>query len=226
MKMMQYKSTIEKNELNELPVETFEGNIHVIDSEEQTKEAVSYLMQQPILGFDTETRPSFVKGDAHTVALMQISDENECFLFRLNQIGIPESLIKLLRTTKVKKIGLSTKDDFRALRIIKEDLKPLNFIELQNYVPQFGIEEMSLSKIYALLFNKRISKGQRLTNWEADELSAKQQQYAALDAYATRRIYVELELQIKNGYPIKEIKPIRKTSPRKSKETHKDIPIQ
>lgn len=81
--MMQYKSTIEKNELNELPVETFEGNIHVIDSEEQTKEAVSYLMQQPILGFDTETRPSFVKGDAHTVALMQISDENECFLCNL-----------------------------------------------------------------------------------------------------------------------------------------------
>ena len=161
--------------------------------EEEAEAACSHLMKQKIVGFDTETKPSFTKGETHNVALMQISDSTNCYLFRLNQIGMPNCLAKFLKSKRVKKIGLSTKDDFRALAQIKNDLKPDNFIELQNYVTTFGIEEKSLSKIYAIVFGKRISKGQRLSNWEAEELSPKQQLYAALDAYATRKIFIELE---------------------------------
>lgn len=188
-----FKPTLSKEELNELEAETYSGNIHIVNTEEEAEEACSHLMKQKVVGFDTETRPSFTKGETHHVALMQISDATDCYLFRLNQIGMPNCVTKFLKTKKVQKIGLSTKDDFRALTQIKADLKPDNFIELQNYVTNFGIEEKSLSKIYALVFGKRISKGQRLSNWEAEELSAKQQLYAALDAYATRQIYIELE---------------------------------
>lgn len=187
-----FKALLTKEELNELETESFSGNIHIVDTEEQAIKACEYLMQQKIVGFDTETKPSFIKGEIHHVSLMQISDDINCFLFRLNQIGIPDCLTKFLRTKRVLKIGLSTKDDFRALNQLKNDIKPDNFIELQNFVTQYGIEEKSLSKIYAIIFGKRISKGQRLSNWEAEELTTKQQIYAALDAYATRRIYVEL----------------------------------
>ncbi len=188
-----FKPTLTKDELNELEAETYNGNIHIVNTEEEAKAACSNLMKQKIVGFDTETRPSFTKGETHHVALMQISDSTDCYLFRLNLIGMPKCVASFLKSKKVKKIGLSTKDDFRALSQIKEDLKPDNFIELQNYVTTFGIEEKSLSKIYAIVFGKRISKGQRLSNWEAEELSAKQQLYAALDAYATRQIFIELE---------------------------------
>ncbi len=188
-----FKPNISKEELNALEAESFWGNIHIVNTEEEAERACNYLLEQDVIGFDTETKPSFVKGESHQVALMQLSDANNCFLFRLNLIGIPNCVANLLRTNRVTKIGLSTKDDFRALSQLKKDINPDNFIELQNYVTQYGIEEKSLSKIYAIIFGKRISKGQRLSNWEAEELSPKQQLYAALDAYATRRIYAELE---------------------------------
>lgn len=188
-----FRPTLSKEELNDLEAENYQGEIRIVNTLNEAIEACLFLSQQDIVGFDTETKPSFVKGEVHKVALMQISNGPVCFLFRLNKIGIPECLADLLQSKKVLKIGLSTKDDFRALTILRKDFKAVNFIELQNFVPNFGIQEMSLSKIYAILFGKRISKGQRLSNWEADELLIKQQQYAALDAYATRRIYMELK---------------------------------
>lgn len=201
--MKSFKAKISKEELNELPIEVFKGKIHIIDTEEQATEAVEYLKQQDFIGFDTETRPTFIKGESHTVALMQLSNETDCFLFRLNTIGFTDAINQLFCEEKLLKIGLSTKDDFRALSHIKDNFNYKNFIELQSYVTQFGIEEKSLSKIYAIIFGKRIAKGQRLTNWEAEPLTEKQQKYAALDAYATRRIYKELEKHKTKGYPIK-----------------------
>ena len=115
-----------------------------------------------------------------------------CFLFRLNRIGIPEALEEFLANEKVLKIGLSLRDDFGAMRK-RTDIQPANFLDLQNYVGQFGIEDASLQKIYAILFNKKISKGQRLSNWEADVLSDAQKKYAALDAWACLKIYNQLK---------------------------------
>ena len=142
----------------------------------------------PVVGFDTETRPSFKKGQRYKISLMQISTDDTCFLFRLNHIGIPESLEKFLKSSSTLKIGLSLRDDFGAIRK-RSDIEPANFLDLQNYVGQFGIEDASLQKIYAILFQKKISKGQRLTNWEADVLTDSQKKYAALDAWACLRIY-------------------------------------
>ena len=122
---------------------------------------------------------------------MQISTDEACFLFRLNRIGIPQPLEDFMVNDKILKIGLSLRDDFGAIRK-RTDIKPANFLDLQNYVGQFGIEDASLQKIYAILFDKKISKGQRLSNWEADVLTEQQKKYAALDAWACLKIYNEL----------------------------------
>lgn len=184
--------TIDKETLSKLPAESFTGRIEIVQTEASAKKAMTFLMEQKVIGFDTETRPSFRKGDNHKVALMQLSTDNVCFLIRLNRLGLFPELKDLLESKSVIKIGLSTKDDFHVLNRLAP-VEPKGFIELQSLVKEHGIGEASLTKIYALLFGKRISKAQRLTNWEAVELTAAQQRYAALDAYACLRIFREIQ---------------------------------
>ncbi|SHF80071.1 3'-5' exonuclease [Dysgonomonas macrotermitis] len=183
--------TISKEQIAELETAVFPGRIIVIQSEAEAVKAVSYLKKFDILGFDTETRPSFTKGLIRKIALMQISTPDTCFLFRLNLIDIPECLKEILIAPDILKIGLSLKDDFAAIRK-RIQLEPQSFIELQSYVKKFGIEDNGLQRIYAILFGERISKGQRLSNWEADILTDAQQKYAALDAWACLQIYNKL----------------------------------
>lgn len=184
----QFAHTITKEEIAKLPTEAFKGRIFTILSETEANKVVDYLSGFPLVGFDTETRPSFKKGQHYKISLMQISTDDTCFLFRLNRIGIPEALARFLKSEATLKIGLSLRDDFGAIRK-RSDIELTHFLDLQGYVSQFGIEDASLQKIYAILFQKRISKTQRLTNWEADTLSEAQKKYAALDAWACLRIY-------------------------------------
>lgn len=190
--MTKYQPTIDKKLISEMPKVTFPGRIIIIYTEEDARKAVAYLNKSGVVGVDTETRPSFKKGKINAVALLQVSTHDTCFLFRLNRIGIPDFLEEFL-LNDVLKIGLSLRDDFKMLRRAnKKDPGVGNWIELQDYVGRFGIEEKSLQKIYAILFGKKISKSQRLSNWEADVLTEAQQQYAATDAWATLEIYQRL----------------------------------
>lgn len=185
-------STISKEELSVYPQEVFPGRIIVIQSESEAQKAISYLEKFDAIGFDTETRPAFRKGVSNKIALMQLSTEDTCFLFRLNIIGLPDCLTGILANPGIKKIGLSLKDDFAAIRKRNPSVL-LSFIELQSYVKFYGIEDNGLQRIYGILFGKRISKGQRLSNWEADTLSDAQKMYAAIDAWACLRIFNELK---------------------------------
>jgi ribonuclease D len=184
--------TITKEEIASLPVETFPGQIEVVETEEDANNVVDYLLQFDRIGFDTETRPSFMKGVVKSVALIQLSTPEICFLFRLNRMALfPVSLIRLLSNPEVLKIGLSLRDDFQTMgRRMK--FVPQGFFDLQNIMKLHEIEELSLQKIYAILFGKKISKSQRLTNWEAQQLTESQQKYAALDAWACLKIYEKL----------------------------------
>lgn len=186
--MDKFAINITKDELASLPVVTYPASISLIESTAEAISAIKVLSKEKIVGFDTETRPSFQKGCVHKVALMQISTADRCFLFRLNKIGICEHLKEFLENDGIQKIGLSVHDDFNALRR-SDKIEPKGFLDLQQYVKQFGITDISLQKIYAIIFGERISKSQRLTNWEADELSPSQQAYAALDAWACLKIY-------------------------------------
>lgn len=187
--MKQIKSTITKAEIAQMPIVQFPGRIFVIYTETDAAKAVAYLKSQQIVGVDTETRPSFKRGRSHKVALLQIATADTCFLFRLNQIGMPAILQDFLMGDTLK-IGLSLKDDFMMLSRRKEvHAEEGNWIELQDYVGRFGIEDRSLQKIFANLFGKKISKAQRLSNWEAESLSDSQINYAATDAWACVEIY-------------------------------------
>ena len=166
----------------------YDGHTVVINYPKDVDKAIKYLMTQSIVGFDTETRPTFKKGQVHNVCLLQIATHDECFLFRINKTGLTDSIRKFFESKNVLKVGLSIHDDFRALHKLSE-FEPAAYIELQGYVKQFDIADNSLQKIYAILFGKRISKGQRLTNWEADVLTESQQAYASLDAKACLQIY-------------------------------------
>ena len=181
--------TIPKQAMSQLPPAHFHGSeIVVIDKPENVSDAISSLLSADILGFDTETRPSFKKGQTHIVSLLQLSTREKCFLFRLNRIGLPQELKDLLENRNQLKIGLSLHDDFHNLNKLAP-VAPDGFIDLQQYVKNFKIADNSLTRIYGILFGHRISKGQRLTNWEAAELSPAQQAYAALDAMACIDIY-------------------------------------
>lgn len=183
------KNTISKAEIAQMPKVQFEGRIFVVYTEADADKAVEYLKTCRMVGVDTETRPSFRRGTTHKVALLQIASADTCFLFRLNRIGMPESLQEFLAGDTLK-IGLSLKDDFMMLRKRKDvHAEEGNWIELQDYVGRFGIDDRSLQKIYANLFGQKISKSQRLSNWEADTLTESQMKYAATDAWACVEIY-------------------------------------
>lgn len=199
---MNFSKSITKEEIAILPVEEFKGRIITIQSLSEVEKAIRFLSEVQIVGFDTETKPSFKKGTSHKVALMQISTEDTCFLFRLNCTGMPECLINFLTNKDIQKIGLSLRDDFSSLRR-RISLEPAGFFDLQNYVGKFGIENVSLQKIYAILFKKKISKSQRLTNWEADVLSDAQKKYASLDAWACLKIYNLLQQEELSSSPEK-----------------------
>jgi ribonuclease D len=189
--MTTIKETIDKETIREMPKALFKGEIQVVSTETEVADAVSDLMRFHVVGIDSETRPSFVKGQLHKVALLQVASDERCYLFRLNLTGLTPALVALLESPDVTKVGLSLHDDFLMLHK-RAEFTQQACIDLQDYVHDFGIHEKSLQKIYAILFGRRISKSQRLSNWEAGTLTDSQQRYAATDAWACLHIYHHL----------------------------------
>lgn len=183
--------SITKEALAELPAVTYPGGINavtVVDTASKARIALRELGKCDHIGFDTETRPSFKRGHVNKVALLQLSTGEHCFLFRLNRPGIFDMVRPLLENPDIIKVGLSVHDDYNALRR-RGDLNPAGFLDLQDYCRTFHIDDISLQKIYAIVFGERISKTQRLTNWEAETLNEPQQIYAAIDAWACLKLY-------------------------------------
>lgn len=194
----------DKHAIADLPRVVFQGEIRVVDSLEDVDAAVDYLLAQEILGVDTETRPSFKKGVSYEVGLLQVSSLDICYLFRLNKIGMPEGIIRLLTDVTVPKVGLSWHDDLRQLHR-RAEFEPGLFVDIQEIAKDFGVNDMSLQKLYANLFRQKISKAQRLSNWDASELRDSQKLYAATDAWACIMLYKEfLALKVSCDYEILE----------------------
>lgn len=193
---MTYKESITKEELEELPLIYFEGEINIYTSKKGVDEAVKYLSKFPFLGFDTETRPSFKKGQINNVALLQLSTNDKAFLFRLNQFDLPNSLLKLLSNPSVVKAGAAIRDDIKTLQENRY-FEPGGFVELQDEAKDLGINNFSLKKLSGIVLGGKISKAQQLSNWEAETLSEAQLRYASTDAWISYKIYEDFN---KNGH--------------------------
>ena len=186
-------SKYDKTKIGGLPRAVFEGRIVVVTTEREAEKAVDYLLSQPILGIDTETRPAFKKGQINSVALLQVSSYDTCFLFRLNRMGMPATVVRLLEDKMVPKVGISLHDDMLALNRRTEFKQEAGYyIDLQKLVEEVGIEDKALQKLYANFFGQKISKKEQLSNWEAVELTDSQKLYAATDAWSCIMLYDEL----------------------------------
>ena len=175
-----------------MPLTGFSGKIYVLETPEQAVTALEKLNEEKMVGIDTETKPAFARGQMHKVALLQLATLDEAYLFRLNKMGFPPELGEFLSNKKILKIGLALKDDFVGLNR-HHRFKPENIVDLQKIVKEYGILELGLQKLYAVVFGQKISKSQRLSNWESPVLSEQQQVYAATDAWATLKIYLKLK---------------------------------
>ena len=174
-----------------LPAVEFRGEIRIVEHERDIAAACKTLAEQPVIGFDTETRPSFRPGVTFRVSLLQLSTPTVCYLFRLNKIPLAKPILQLLEDRRILKIGADVAGDLRSLRQIRH-FRDGGFVDLQGIAPEWGIGEKSLRKLSAIVLGRRVSKAQRLSNWEAATLTDKQQLYAATDAWVCTRIYEQL----------------------------------
>ncbi len=186
--MKEFQKSISPDEIKELPVASFGGKIVVVDTLDGLNRACEELSAQGIVGFDTETRPSFKAGVSYNVSLVQLSTPTTCYLIRLCSVRFERVLIKLLENKNVLKVGVDVAGDIRNLSKIRH-FRPAGFVELQKEVEAFGIEDKSLRKMAAIILGVGVSKAQRLSNWEAKELTAPQMRYAATDAWICLQMY-------------------------------------
>jgi len=196
-----YKENITVEEIAEHELSWFKGEIVLVDDLKSFYQVFPRLLGSDLLGFDTETRPTFKKGRKNSVSLIQLSTADLACLFRINKIGIPDELIDLLSDPSVTKAGVAVHDDIRFLKGIKK-FSPEGFIDLQNLVKDFGIQSSGLKKLAAIILGFRISKRQQVTDWEAEQLTEAQQIYAATDAWVCYEIYKKLI----NGHEVKDIR--------------------
>lgn len=187
-----FATHIDKTAIQQLPVTHFEGEVIIVDHPDMVNDAVNYLRQYTTLGVDTEARPSFKRGVHYPTALVQVATLERCYLFRLTHVGMPKELADIFSDPNICKVGLAFKDDLNGLRR-RRDFKPTNCIDLQSIVCKYGIMDLGLQKIFAIIFGKKISKAQQLTNWENSHLTQEQARYASTDAWATLSIYLALQ---------------------------------
>ena len=186
-----FKEKVDGADILNLPYRSFSGKIITINQLVQMNGMGKHLCAQPFVGFDTETKPAFKKGQKHKVALVQVATASEAFLFRICKMGIPDDLVRLFEDENVLKIGVALRDDLAQLRNLRP-FTPKGFVDLQPYVKQFGIQDNGLKKLVANILGFRISKGQQTSNWEEETLTDAQIEYAATDAWVCHEMYREL----------------------------------
>lgn len=187
-----FASNITKEDINLLPLDKYEGSVLMIDQEEQLKMAFDRINQAEYVGFDTETKPVFVKGETNEVSLLQIALKDVVFLIRIHLTGLKPAIIDFFENDKIMKLGVGLRDDLIFLRRIHE-FEPRGFIELNEMVNTLNIEANGLRKLTAIILGFRISKNAQVSNWESPQLNEKQVIYAATDAWVCLEMYKKLE---------------------------------
>ena len=191
MKKHPFPTSITKEQINLMPLSFFKGDSIVITSDEEVELAIKELQKETILGFDTETRPVFKKGVSYPVSLLQLSTNEKAYLFRLNHINLPKTLVDILTDPKIIKVGVAIRDDVIGLQKLCP-FEDESFVELATLAKKLSIKNLGLRSLAAIVLGVRISKGAKLTNWENKTLTKSQINYAATDAWIGREIYLHL----------------------------------
>ena len=190
---MMFKKEITNEEVNQLPLVQFTGEIVVIDDLENQDRAVDELMDYEVLGFDTETKPTFRKGVKRWVAIIQLATQDKAYIFRVFKSEIGEKLIKLLEREDIIKVGVALDDDLKGINELKP-FRPGGFVALEKKVKEFGILNNGLRKLSGIILDRRISKSAQVSDWEAETLTEKQIIYAATDAWICLKMWMNLSL--------------------------------
>ena len=220
---MAFRSTIDNDTVAALPVARFEGSIVIVDKPEQIEAACDDLKRHTIIGFDTETRPSFRAGVSYKVGLLQLSTPDTCYLFRLSHVRLDNRILKILGSRQILKVGADVTGDIRALHALR-NFHADGFVDLQVEASRWGIEEKSLRKLASIVLNRRVSKAQRLSNWEAETLTEQQREYAATDAWVCVEILNELQRVEPKSEPLQIISvmpTLQAAVPQPHKRRHK-----
>ena len=188
---MTYQLSILKDEISALPQYIFNGQVILIESKKDALSAINDLKNEPILGFDTETRPSFRKGESHPVSLLQFATDKKAYLFRLNKIPFIVELVSILANPNIVKAGVAVRDDIKALQKLYP-FTETNFIDLADLAKEKKITCFGLRPLTAIFLKKRLSKTAKTSNWSNSILTPSQISYAACDAAVAFRIYQEL----------------------------------
>lgn len=179
---------VSKESIRELPLLEFAGEIVVIDDEKEAEKACQHLAASPVLGFDTEKKPAFKKGEYFHPALLQLANDDAAYLFQIHKMGFADCLKTILEDQTISKLGVAITDDIKELNRMSR-FKPAGFIELADMAKERDIPYFGLRNLTAFFLDKRLSKGQQVSNWENNKLTVKQQMYAATDAWVALRIY-------------------------------------
>ncbi len=185
------RSKISKSDINTLPLFHYSGKVTLVRSEKDLARASDVLGAQSILGFDTETRPSFSKGKSYSPSLIQLAAEDEVFLFQLKWLPLTQPLIALFENSAIIKTGVAVHDDMRFLAKIAP-FSPRSVVDLGDMARKNQVENQGLRGLAAYFLHIRISKGEQCSNWGNRELSPRQIRYAATDAWASRAIYLQM----------------------------------
>jgi ribonuclease D len=191
---MKFVANISNDDVAALEAVHFDGRIEIVETTDALTKACQVLSKESIIGFDTETRPSFKAGVTNKVALLQLSTKEHCYLIRLNRVPLTREVLSILSNRDITKVGADVKNDIAALNKLRH-FTANGFIDLQSEVGKYGIEDKSLRKISGIVLGKKVSKAQRLSNWEAKQLTPQQQMYAATDAWVCIEIYNHLRNQ-------------------------------
>jgi ribonuclease D len=186
--------TITKEEINSLPLASFEGEVNLIIEPNKVIKAFDEITSHEVVGFDTETRPSFHKGQRYDVSLLQLALPEKVFLFRLNHTGITKEMISFLENDEILKAGIGLRDDIKALQKLKR-FNADGFVELSSIAKSKGLQVESVKKLAGLVLGFRISKSAQTSNWESPNYTEKQINYAATDAWVCLRLYNSLMTQ-------------------------------
>jgi ribonuclease D len=189
--IMTNKIKISKEEINELPLYRFNGSIKLIDSKEEALKAIEALKGETLLGFDTESRPAFKKGESYDISLLQLATSTHAYLFRLNKIPVIQGLVDILTDPNIVKTGVGIQDDVKGLKKLFP-FEEKNFVDLAKIAQEKRIVNFGLRALTAICLKKRLSKSTKISNWERQVLTPAQLHYAACDAVVGFEIYGEL----------------------------------